>query len=296
MDPIEIALQCVLIPAVLAGIVLACAWRAWKRDSQRDGRPWGALAIALAFASTFYFLSGLPTSLLPDSPRTPTGLDWLAWMTFPAALLLPLEAKLGKARHILRGVVAAIVVRLVLRNAFASIWEAQEGWIWFGVLTALYLAIWAAIARSTSRRPGASSPMLLWLLATGLAVLAGLTGSALIAQLTGALAAGFGAAIVISWRIPRFSLSGSGSSMGLLLLFALGLNAHFFSYTTGTDILLLAAAPFAALLAELPPLRFKRPALRTLTVLALASIPIAVALTRAAMAFLAEAEDDYYDY
>ena len=305
MDPTTLLLEGVLAPAVLAGLLLALGWRAWRReapgDARRreapgvDGRWIGGPALAFGFGLTFYFLSGWPASPLPDSPRTPTGLDWLAWLCLPVGLLLALEGRLGRRRHLLRGLVAVVALRLVLTNAFANIWEPGEGWLWLAGLTILLLLQWAALARAT-RRPGASGPLLLWILATGLAVLAGLTGSARIGQLSGGLAAGLGAALVLAWWRPRLALEGSGAGLVIVLLFGLGLNAYFFSYTEGLDVALLAAAPFAALVAELPPLKRLAPSKRTAAQAVCALLPIAVALMRAGMAFVAAQEEagDYY--
>lgn len=304
MDPIELVWKGVLVPALLAGVVLAVGWKAWRSKAEGcDGRWSGALALGAAFFSAFVLQSGMPASLMPDSSRTPTGLDWLAWLVIPAALLLPLESrlplesKLGRWRHAWRGVVAVVVIRLVLRNAFENIWEESEGRIWLAGLVVLYLLWWALLASVAESRSGATSPLVLWTIATGLAVLSALTGSARIAQLSGALAAGLGAATVISWRRPDLSLSGGATGMAVLLLFGLGMNAHVFSYTETPEILLLAAAPFMTLFAAWKPLRLERPALRVLVVMALTALPIAIAITRAALAFVAETDEyDEYNY
>ena len=299
MDPQELLLTGVLAPALAAGVLLGLGWKVWRReDADSDGRWSGAPALAIAFLLTFYLLSGMPVSLLPDSPRTPTGLDWLAWLAVPAIFLLPLEQKLGRWKHLLRGVVAIAMVRLVLNTAFESTFEANAGGRWLAGLSALYVLLWAALTRVCGQRTGASSPLVLWTMAAGLAVLAALTGSAKIGQLGGALAAALGAATVLAWCRPRLTLAGGGVGLALLLLFGLGMNAHVYSYTESTEILLIASAPLFALLADLPPLRFKRPALRTLVVVLLTALPIGIAITRAAMAFAAESDEygDYYDY
>ena len=220
MDPQELLLTGVLAPALAAGVLLGLGWRVWRReDADSDGRWSGAPALAIAFLLTFYLLSGMPVSLLPDSPRTPTGLDWLAWLAVPAIFLLPLEQKLGRWKHLLRGVVAVAMVRLVLNTAFESTFEADVGRRWLAGLSALYMLIWAALTRVCGQRTGASSPLVLWTMAAGLAVLAALTGSAKIGQLGGALAAALGAATVLAWCRPRLTLAGGGVGLALLLLF-----------------------------------------------------------------------------
>jgi hypothetical protein len=291
VEPLQLILTAVLAPALAAGLVLAIGWKLWRPESA-DGRALGAPALALAFLLGSWFLSGWPESFWPGSKRTPTGLDWLVVLTVLGALCLPFEARLGRWRFLLRGVFVTLVIRLVLRNAFASTWQPVEGWLWFGGLATLYLVLWAAIERLTTQRPGASGPLILWTLASALAGLAALTGSVRIAQLTAGLAAGLGAAVVISWRWPRFNLGGGGGALALLLLFGLGLNAYFFSYTSATDIVLLATAPLWALLASLPRWRAKPDWQRTAIAVGLVLIPLCIALARAGQAFL-EAADEY---
>ncbi|MFT7670388.1 MAG: hypothetical protein ACI8X5_003096 [Planctomycetota bacterium] len=295
MDPQAIILGGVLAPALAAGILLALAWKIWStEDGSIDGRWIGAPALAAAFLATFFYLSGLPASPLPGSSRTPTGLDWLAWLVIFTAPILPIEPKFGRYRHLLRGIVAIIAVRLVLFNAFASTWNFAEGTLWTAGLSVLFLILWSVLSSQTAARPGASSPLFLWVLATGLALLSSLSGSAKIAQLSGALAAGLGAATVIAWRVPRLSLSGAGTALALLILFGLSLNAHFYSYTTGVDILLFASAPFLALLTKLPRIRRMSDARQTLFLVFITALPIAIAIGHATIKFM-EAADEY-DY
>jgi hypothetical protein len=308
MDPVTTGLYGVLLPALAAGLVLAAGWRLWRRGAPdgaptnggplearpADGRWSGGLALAAALWAAQLGLSGPPVA--PGGDLTPTGLDWLAWVTLAAAFLLPAEPQLGRRWALLRGALAIVTVELVLRNRFASRWtEGAEAAGWAVGLAALILVEWAALGRLL-RAPGARGPLVVWLLAGHLAGIAALTGSVTIGQLAGALAAGAGAALVAAWWRPRVTLAGAGAGLATLALAGLTLNAHFFSYTPGTDALLVAAAPLVGLLGELPPLRRERPWARTLTTAILVSLPLAVALVRALLAFESDPYADYYDY
>jgi hypothetical protein len=315
MDPIQTLLFGVLAPAVLAGLVLAIGWKLWRAPSGVSGGPsgesgagssgdiaaestnssWsGSLAIGVAFAAGFLLMLGSPASFLPESERTPTGLDWVFWFSLPCALLLPVLARTGAVFLLLRIALGAVLIRFVLRSQFDSGWQGPDGWQWLAGLTALFVVQWSAFERLGSPRSELSSPLVLWLLAAGVATLAGLTGSAKIGQLGGTIAAALGAAAVIGWRRPEFNLSGSGAAMVSTLLFGLGLNAYFYSYTPGQDILLAACAPLLALMPTFL-VRDWSTTKKTALAMGLAALPLAVGITSAVIEMLNEADEyDYY--
>jgi len=295
MDPVTAGLYGVLLPALAAGLVLAVGWRVWRRVPEGiDGRWAGGAALAAALFVGQLGLSGLPTA--PGGDLTPTGLDWLAWVVVAAALLLPIEPHLGRRWALLRGVLAIVTVELVLRNQFNSRWtEGSTAATWAVGLVALLLLEWLALDR-LMRGPRLQGPLIVWLLAGHLGGLAALTGSVTIGQLSGAVAAGAGAALVAAWWRPRVRLEGAGAGLAAIALTGLTLNAHFFSYTSAQDALLVAAAPLLGLLAQAPPLRRERPWAQTLVTAALVTAPLAVAVVRAWLAFESDPYADYYDY
>lgn len=294
MDAVGIALD-ILLPALGAGIVLAIAWRVWRPGGPEvDGRWSGAPALALAFALGFVSITGLPASPLPGGDRSAASLDWLFWLALVAALALPFEQRLGRWRDMARGAFAVLAIQLVLRSQFESAWEGMDGVAWIAGLTVGYVFLWAALVLLAERRAGASMPIVAWLTASGLALLAVLTGSGKIGQLSGSLAAGLGAATVLCWWRPRLSLGAGGAGMVALLLFGLGANAHFYSYALAADVVLVGSAPLVAHLADVGPLRRVTGWKRTVLVLVIASVPIAVAVTRAVLAYEPDPYADYY--
>ena len=294
MDPIQTGLTGVLLPAVLSGLLLAVGWRVWKRDAEGvDGRWSGSLALAAAFLATYLAIAGAPSGILPGSDRTPTGLDWLFVLAAGAAVLFAHPDPVLWRRLGVRLAVSGLTVWLVLKNAFANQLAGDAAIAWFLGLAALLLIVWTAADLRARRRSGASSPLVWWATAATLAGVAGLSGSLKLAQLSGAVAAALGAAVVLAWWRPRLSLAGGGVALASILLFGLGLNAHFFSYTTGLDVLLIAVAPLAPFLRVLPFLNRLEGKKRTLVELALAGIPLAVALARAGLAY---EPDPYADY
>ncbi len=271
----------ILLPAVLCAVSLGLTWRLWRPED--EARPlWSApLGIGLGFLGGFITISGV--GALPSEGRTLAGLDWTFWgcllVTGIAALRCALEGwRWHVANIVLWCVTALLLTRVVANSAEAS-----------GLLLYACLLLWfvlelgaTAFART---RPGAATPLALWAVAAGLAVVTSLSGSAKLGQLCGALAATLGAACVLAWWRPRLKLGAGGSSVTVFALVALGLCAHFYSYTTRVDLLLLAAGLMTPLALRLPALRDLGGVRRAVLALTLALLPIVIAVVHAALAF-----------
>lgn len=299
MDPIELGLAGILLPAVIAGLSLALGWRAWRRDSEPSGHAAGAPALALAYLAAHLAVAGPPASPLPGSERTPAGLDWLFWLVALFGLLLTLERPLTRRGPwwslALRLVAAALLVGGVLRMTFQREWSGWTEVAWLSGLALLLAVPWTVLEREAREHRGARSALVLWATAASLAIVAVLSGSAKLAQLSGAVAAALGAAVVLAWWRPRVSLAGGGVSLAVLTLFGVGLCAHFYSYTTAADALLVAAGPVMPLAMRLPGLRKLRGGRGTAAALALASLPLAVAVLRAVLAYEPDPYAEYYE-
>lgn len=247
-----------LAPAVLVGVLLAVSWRAWTRDvperGQGPGGAWlGALAFAGAHAVGHVLLrDGLPAA--PWSDRVLSAQAWLFWIVLAAGLVATFEAtrRAGSlAVWCVRLPLAVATIALVLRVKLTRTWEGGEAALYGGGLFLWMVAAWEGISRA-GRRPGPALPIVMVLAISGLAVATGLSGSAFLAQLAGATAAGFGAAAVVAWRARRVTLDGGAVSVAWVALFGIGLCATFFNELPGTSALAFAAVPLALGLAELP--------------------------------------------
>ncbi|MCB9915919.1 MAG: hypothetical protein H6828_12380 [Planctomycetes bacterium] len=135
---------------------------------------------------------------------------------------------------------------------------------------------------------------MLWTPAAGLALVAGLSGSALLGELSGGVAGAAGAALVLAWWRPRLALARGGAETALFFLAALLLNAHYYSYTTGVDALLVTAGVAAPCALLAPPLARLGGARRAWLGFALAALPVAIAVTRAVLAFEPDPYAGYY--
>ena len=179
MDPIQATLTGVLLPAVIAGLALAVGWRVWSRAPRGSGTAAGALAISLAYLAAYAAIVGTPASLWPGSARTPSGLDWLFWLTALFGLGFFFEARVTRRWLPLMWTVAgALLVEGVLRNTFRREWSGLTEAAWLLGLVALLLAPWWSLERLARKRPGASAALALWASAASLAAVAGVASHA----------------------------------------------------------------------------------------------------------------------
>ncbi|HIG12383.1 MAG: hypothetical protein ABGY71_05125 [bacterium] len=274
MAKISLAL---ILPAVVTGCLLAVAWRLWRVDEDRQPAGAGGLALGAGFATGFALCLGAP--LWPGSGVTPTGLDWTLLGVLALALVaLVREAWLAneKARWI-SWCAAGLFSTQVISNSAETVAATLVL-----LVPGLVFLVWSA-ERVARQEQGAASPLALSVSAGGLALVAGLSGSLLFAQLAAALAASLVLVAALAWWRPRLSLKGGGVETAVFALVALGLNAHYFSDTRGSCALLLAASLATPLLARAGRLEGARGRRRALLIFALALLPVALA---AALAYL----------
>jgi hypothetical protein len=230
----------------------------------------------------------------PFAARTLSGPDWLLWIALASGPLLLFDARLGRFAPAARVLIGSGVIAMVLQAMARHHWETMVTVVWFAGLGLLLFVAWLAAARLGRRRSGATLPLVLLVTATGLAVSAGLTGSAKLGQVTGILCAGLGATGLLAWWRPGFRLTTGDVTHTIVILFGLGLSAFFFSGLPAVDALLIASAPAAAWLGERPALGLRTPAQRTALRVLAAAVPVAIAVTHAALAFqLDPYADDY---
>ena len=290
-------LRGVLFPGILAGAGLAVVWRPWRRPPTETALPkrsWSGFFFALAFFAACAALFGAPPT--PFGARVLAGGDWLLWIALVAGPLVLVDTALRRLALLTRTLLVLGMLFGVLRAMLRYHWESGEAALWLVGLAALFAMVWSATAALARRQPGASLPAVLLLTATGLALCAGLSGSAKLGQTGGAFCACLGAALIIAlWR-PSFRLDPGDVIVVVLVLFGIGLCAYFYSELSGLDALLLGACPLAAWAGELPLFRNRTPRQRTLLRTLMALLPVAAAVTRAALAFDPDPYGDYGDY
>ncbi|HQT26025.1 MAG TPA: hypothetical protein PLK99_05425 [Burkholderiales bacterium] len=222
------------------------------------------LASALAIASGFFTAYSLIYGVFAFPPAEAQG--WIPFLITLNLIVFSIDDRIGfssKTRLAIQATLAAsgaaVIYLPVFRTGF-SIASFLSG-------IALWLALWIAIDRQYSPA--------LFLVAAGNAIVSATTGSTMLGQFGGALAAVMG--IHLAFNIPkiRFSLGHAGSAVSASILGSLMLTGHVYAQTALTPTLLLFLAFFG-------PAAAKRliPGKQTLQFLAgtlLSLVPVAIA-------------------
>ena len=202
------------------------------------------LALGAAVATAHAALLGMP--------RFPPGyaVAWLFWVALGASCagLLELAWRAPAwARLTLRLALAGLLLVVLLRQPYlAQTWSLGEGVAYFAGLAMVTVASWTALGCCGEHLAGRRHALLLTALAAGAAAVLGVTGTASLALLAGALAATCAPAIVLG-RQARGALASDGTTTFTLVLAALLVEGYFYSDAPAPSVLLLAGAPLAAL-------------------------------------------------
>jgi hypothetical protein len=208
----------------------------------------GALALALGYLPLHLRLEGLPLPTAVDNLSAISAWEWLGW-------LLPLGAasgywlRLGSAtwlRFAVRLAVVAAVVLAVVYPKIKGFWDTGTSAEVTGLGAIAVLLGWWSLDRGAAR--ASALPLgVLAISALCASVAFGLTGSVVLAQLGGAVAAATGALAFLALLAerkgePSWWASGAVAPawIGLVVLTA---SAYFYSETPWHIALLLAATP-----------------------------------------------------
>lgn len=282
----------VFVPAAFAGVALIVSWRLWRRrDSTSNGGWGGAIGFGLAYFTGYVLLAGWP-EVPPVRAAT-----WQACF----ALIL---AVLGLAQRWwnwswftgipVRLVVSATFAALLLQNLLEYTWDRQQAFAWIGGLAVAITIIWESTERLNAQRPGASVPLAYWVLFALAAITFVTAGSALLGQLSGALAAACGAALVLAWWAPRLSLAGGAATVFVPMYAGMLMQAYFFGELPVWSAVVMAVAPLSLWLGEARRVRFTPAWSAALTRAFIVAVPMAVALGVAYVLVARQAPDDYY--
>jgi hypothetical protein len=229
--------------------------------------------------------------LLPNFPPR-EALDRLLLIVLPAAVVAEVvAAQSGRAGWVARCVVAALAVPVLLDGSVyvtdlsgpgSREWPPAKTWLVFAALAAVLMSVWMVTNRLAARTGGRTA---LWCVA-GSALGAGLvimlSGYATGGQLGVPLAAGLGG-VALGSLIRREKPAIEGAlGVGVVGLFALLVVGRLFAGLTDLNAALLFAAPLLGWLPELLPWR---PRIRVPLRLALAAVPVVVALVLAQQKF-----------
>jgi hypothetical protein len=242
----------VLIPALVAGTVLVLA-RAlpWQGSGARAGG--GALACGAAFAAGHIGMLGPPS--WPPAGAMAT----LLWVALGAAVLGGLEGFLPPPeRRVLRLLASAALPFVLLPGPLAS-WSLMEGAANAAALTAVTVALWSHLGAISARQAAAPFFLLACAVSAATSAVALSSGSALIAQLAGVLAAALGAAFALGCLRPRARADRGAAAVTAVVLAGLWTGAFHLGEAPLASIALLAGASLTGWLLELRPLKDAAP-------------------------------------
>lgn len=247
-------------PGFASAAVFAVAWLL----SRRPGREWMLdrgilLAVTTGFSVGFLVILRWPS--LPLAPGT-DGWYWVAWFA-PAALLV------GWGESSVR---LAELVKLVLRLAVSTgaawllvqpihAWTPGERWRVVAVAAAGTTLLWTVVARSRRDQPPEAS-ILASIVTAGAtaAVLAFVSGSLWMGQVTGALGAALSGLLALAVLLERRSIAAPTAPATALLLGGVLLSAYAYlnysdvvNFPPASALLLLGGAVVGTVLPRLVP-------------------------------------------
>lgn len=193
--------------------------------SPRTMLPIGALTISAAMLTAYHLIYGKFT--VPPIQA----LDWLPVLI---AATLPVFAMddlsyFGKGlRFGLQTAIVILAAVLLLQPVLGQLPIVHAASILIAV-SSLWLAAWVYFDHHA--RDNANSGMTLLIVSAGTAIVSVLTGSTLLGQLGGALAAVLGAWLLWNWPRPRVLLGHAGTAVAVMTLGSILLVGRFYSAT-----------------------------------------------------------------
>lgn len=227
--------QTVLLPLLVTVLGLALLRRLLQRQSQP---PRFISGIAL----TAGFLLGYGLIYTQFSFLAHQALDWLPILTIAALLLFAL-GDYNEFPHRWRTMAQATLVFLAAALLLAPLLR-QTGWAQAAVtllaVGTLWMGAWFYLDRIAQHSMVVG--MVLLAIAAGNAVVTALTGSVMLGQLSGTLAAVLGGWLLLNWPRVRVPLGQAGTAVAVMVLGSLMLIGRFYADTSTTTALLLLAS------------------------------------------------------
>jgi hypothetical protein len=275
MDPVNLLLFVVVVPAVVAAVTTMVAGFATRHAGRARAGP-ASVALALgAGALAAQFASAVPHIPPIDvSDRIP----WLVGLAMLLGLLESIHPSPGWARWENRVLLSVLVVALTLAPVLGTEWPGRRDLVVEGGLVLGILVAWLNLdGLATERATAILGPPLLVVAACTAAALL-LSGSVVLGRIGGGLTAALGAVWVLSWWLPDRSLGRGGMPVLTATVATLLIEGHVYSSLPLTAAILLASAPLMAWLGFAGPARRLRPWQSALLAAVLVLVPAGVAV------------------
>ncbi len=243
MDPVtqlklDTFLHLLLYP-VLALSTVAAAGLAARRGAEGQTRP-GVTALALGVALTISWVGIVAVPALPP-------VDTRDYTPFFALLLpLPFLALESRPRLAfvapLAGLSVVLMLWLYLKPIMGGEYAPADRVAQVG---ALMLLVWLGVDRLAVIVPAPATLSALCFAAIGAAVAALVSGTAIIGQALGGIAAVTGVASIIVWRLPRLAMGRAAVAAALVPFFGSLVFAHFYGDLPAVPAAIAALSPSA---------------------------------------------------
>jgi hypothetical protein len=314
MPDLMALLQAVVVATVVAaGILLFCGYP-WRTPRPVQAAAGGVLGVGVAFLIGCWLVGARP-HWPPQEDQ-----DRLLFLVFPAVagieLLAALADRFGWLAWLLRLGIAAATARVLLHNTIyladlagpgSREWSPTQAWLILGGLAGALAAVWAGLVALARRPAGRSVPLALAIACAGAALSIMFSGYTTGGQIGLPLAGAVAGAALASLALAEKPASDGLVGLGVVGLFALLVLGRFFGQLTTGNACLLFLAPLLCWLPELPYARRLGPRLRGISAVALAAVPVAMALMLAQQKFVEQSKQtspgtrepslqDYMDY
>lgn len=173
--------------------------------------------------------------------------DWLPWLAAAAGFVGALDVRRPAPSWALwenRAILTALTLWLTLGPLFGGTWEPGQGARWLCLIGAGSLAFWAFLEVRAEQMRDAMAPVLL-ASSIALAVVLGLSGSAIFAFLGGVLSAAIAGVWVASWRGLGINLARGVIPPFVVVHVGLIVSGLFYADVPRVSALALSVAPVA---------------------------------------------------
>jgi hypothetical protein len=280
-----------LLPGTIALLLLAIAWRPWRRSTPVQRGHWAAplvfalgAAVAMAGLQRYWLLPGIdsgspvPWPVLPPVNR----MLWLMVLAVPLGMVGVVDALVPRARWWIRGPLAAAVLLIFFRVLLS-----RRDWPDAAACAAITWGAWALLEPLAARLKNVVVPAGMWVAGVAVSMMLIHGTSPVLGKTAGAIAAVAGAAVVMALLSKQnVSLARGGGFVAITLLGGILAWGYFYAderVVTLPRAIAALAIPLIGWVYFLPPLRKWKPAARVLATIAVTFIAAAIIAGPAAM-------------
>lgn len=237
----------IVVPAVAAGTLLLLEMlltRGRPDSCVRNASAW--FAVPAAVLAAYALLLGLGLHFPTRSA------EWLPWVALIGGIAGGACALSRGRAYVIwpaRILATALVVFLPLLSLYQNTWAVSAGLTWGFGMGAVVLIAWTLSQRGASCIDPRAFGALVWIVSVASAVALVLSGSALLAQMSGVLAACFGAVVVLGFFFPSRRVdAGTVAAFTVFHGVLLMQGYHYSELPLFAALALLGALPFASVI------------------------------------------------